>query len=127
MKLEKSLLLFQELKSLITLPRASIRCLLIVWEKILYLWAEFEKMFPAKQPSKVRIKLKNGIEHSAELDYPKGDPRQPMTEEDLDNKFVSLSSELLSAGRREQVKSAIWNLEDFEDIGDFMRTLAADK
>ncbi len=88
---------------------------------------EFEKMFPAKQPSKVRVRLKSGAEHSAQLDYPKGDPREPMTEEDLDNKFRSLSSGLLSAEGCDRVKSAIWNLEDFQDLGRFMAVLKIDK
>ncbi len=48
---------------------------------------EFEKMFPAKQPSKVVVKTKDGREFSEYLEYPKGDPREPMTIEDLDNKF----------------------------------------
>ncbi|KUK51593.1 MAG: 2-methylcitrate dehydratase [Marinimicrobia bacterium 46_47] len=44
---------------------------------------EFEKMFPAKQPSKVKITLKDGRVFEQYLEYPKGDPREPMTVEDL--------------------------------------------
>ncbi|MDD4051234.1 MAG: MmgE/PrpD family protein, partial [candidate division Zixibacteria bacterium] len=36
---------------------------------------EFEKMFPAKQPSRVVVKTKDGREFSEYLEYPKGDPR----------------------------------------------------
>ena len=38
---------------------------------------EFEKMFPAKQPSKVVVKTTDGREFSEYLEYPKGDPREP--------------------------------------------------
>lgn len=72
---------------------------------------EFEKMFPAKQPSKVVIKTKDGREFSEYLEYPKGDPREPMTMEDLDNKFEGLSEKLLVAGRRKEIKEAIFNAE----------------
>ena len=72
---------------------------------------EFEKMFPAKQPSKVVIRTKDGREFSEYLEYPKGDPREPMTMEDLDNKFEALSSQLLVAGRRKEIKDAIFNAE----------------
>lgn len=72
---------------------------------------EFEKMFPAKQPSKVVIKTKDGREFSEYLEYPKGDPREPMTIEDLDNKFEGLSEKLLVAGRRKEIKDAIFNAE----------------
>ena len=46
---------------------------------------EFEKMFPAKQPSKVVITTNDGREFSEYLEYPKGDPREPMTMDDLEN------------------------------------------
>jgi len=72
---------------------------------------EFEKMFPAKQPGKVVVKTKDGREFSEYLEYPKGDPREPMTEEDLDNKFNSLSERLLVAGRKKEIKDAIFKAE----------------
>ncbi len=72
---------------------------------------EFEKMFPAKQPSRVVVKTKDNREFSEYLEYPKGDPREPMTMEDLDNKFDALSSQLLIAGRRKEIKAAIFNAE----------------
>jgi 2-methylcitrate dehydratase len=72
---------------------------------------EFEKMFPAKQPSKVVIKTTDGQEFSEYLEYPKGDPREPMTMEDLTNKFNALSSELLSEQRQNEIKDVIFNCE----------------
>ena len=88
---------------------------------------EFERMFPAKQPSKVTIKLKSGATHSAQLDYPKGDPREPMTDWDLQNKFKGLSSGLLSENKQEEIRQAIWDLESFETINDFMHLLKVDQ
>jgi 2-methylcitrate dehydratase len=72
---------------------------------------EFEKMFPAKQPSKVVVKTKDGREFSEYLEYPKGDPREPMTMEDLDNKFEGLVGKLLTKGRQKEVKDAIFDAE----------------
>ena len=72
---------------------------------------EFEKMFPAKQPSKVVVKTKDGREFSEYLEYPKGDPREPMTMEDLDNKFEGLVGNLLTKARQKEVKEAIFNAE----------------
>ena len=72
---------------------------------------EFEKMFPEKQPSKVVVKTINGKEFSEYLEYPKGDPREPMTMEDLDNKFEGLSAKLLSDGRSKEIKDAIFQAE----------------
>ncbi|MBU2507791.1 MAG: MmgE/PrpD family protein [Bacteroidetes bacterium] len=85
---------------------------------------EFEKMFPAKQPSKVIVRTKDGKEFSEYLEYPKGDPREPMTETDLDNKFCGLAEGLLSDDRKKEVKEMIFNCEEL-DARDFMNKLIA--
>jgi len=72
---------------------------------------EFEKMFPAKQPSKVVIKTKDGKEYSEYLEYPKGDPREPMTIEDLTAKFNALSAGFLSEGRQKEIQEAVFTCE----------------
>ncbi len=72
---------------------------------------EFEQMFPAKQPSKVVIKTNDGKEYSEYLEYPKGDPREPMSEEDLDNKFRALAGSTITDRRKEEVKKTIFNCE----------------
>lgn len=83
---------------------------------------EFEKMFPAKQPSKVVIKTKEGNEYSEYLEYPKGDPREPMTLEDLENKFNALSANLLSADRQNKIKDIIFNCDTLS-TKEFMKEL----
>lgn len=83
---------------------------------------EFEKMFPAKQPSKIVVKTKDGREFEEYLEYPKGDPREPMTEVDLDIKFEGLASDLLSKDRQYEIKKMIFEAEDFSAI-EFMGKL----
>ena len=80
---------------------------------------EFEKMFPAKQPSRVVITTNDGNEYDEYLEYPKGDPREPMTENDLDNKFNSLCEGLVSDDMKESVKKMIFNCEE-HSIKEFM-------
>lgn len=72
---------------------------------------EFENMFPAKQPSRVKIRTTAGKEYSAYLEFPKGDPREPMTEDDLKAKFNALSADLLKPDRQEKVRKAIFSCE----------------
>ncbi len=83
---------------------------------------EFEKMFPAKQPSKVVVKTKDGNEYSEYMEYPKGDPREPMTIEDLDNKFAGLAKGTLSPERQAAIKEMILNCEGMT-INEFMEKL----
>ncbi len=83
---------------------------------------EFEAMFPAKQPSKVVIETTKGDKYEAYLEYPKGDPREPMTQDDLDAKFNSLTGKLLGATRQAELKETIFGCEKLS-CQDFMAKL----
>ena len=83
---------------------------------------EFEKMFPAKQPSKVVITTNNGNKYSEYLEYPKGDPREPMTMEDLENKFNSLASDKFNDSELLELKELIFNCDE-RSARDFMNKL----
>jgi len=83
---------------------------------------EFEAMFPAKQPSRVVVKTTDGREFSEYLEYPKGDPREPMTMQDLDDKFDALSSKLLSPESRKEKRDIIFTCEKFS-ARDFMKSM----
>jgi len=72
---------------------------------------EFEKMFPAKQPSKVRITLKDGRVFEQYLEYPKGDPREPMTVQDLKNKFAALAKPVAGETKINKITQAIFSCE----------------
>lgn len=85
---------------------------------------EFEKLFPAKQPSRVTIKTKDGQQFSAYLEYPKGDPRQPMTMEDLENKFNALASSRFDDAALTKLKETIFNCED-SSVSDFMAEMVS--
>lgn len=83
---------------------------------------EFEKMFPAKQPSRVVVRTKDGREYSEYLEYPKGDPREPMTMDDLQAKFNALSSKIMDIKRQKQIQEMIFSCENFT-ARDFMKGL----
>ncbi len=83
---------------------------------------EFDKMFPEKQPSRATIKTKDGNVYSEYLEYPKGDPREPMTIEDIDIKFSGLAEGLLSDEKQKSIKEVILNAEKYS-AKDFMNHL----
>ncbi|MBU0982577.1 MAG: MmgE/PrpD family protein [candidate division Zixibacteria bacterium] len=83
---------------------------------------EFENMFPAKQPSRVVLKTTSGDKYEAYLEYPKGDPREPMTEQDLDDKFGGLADGLLDKARQAKVKAMVYGCEKMS-ARDFMAGL----
>ncbi len=99
-----------------------------IWEVITKIKGEaskeFEAMFPAKQPSKVVVRTTAGKEFSAYLEYPKGDPREPMTQDDLRAKFNALSSHLFDAQRQAKLEQVIMNCAPLTAV-EFMGGLGA--
>ncbi|MCF8260945.1 MAG: MmgE/PrpD family protein [Melioribacteraceae bacterium] len=83
---------------------------------------EFEKMFPAKQPSRAKVETKSGEFFEEYLEYPKGHPMEPMTMTDLENKFNSLSSPYFSPERLIELKEIIFSCEKYS-ASDFMDKL----
>ena len=76
-------------------------------------YGEVTSSFP---PGKVTIKLKSGATYTRQIDYPFGHPRNPMSPEDVVNKFKDCA--LHSRSRKEQAKiiRMINELETVRDI-----------
>ncbi len=87
---------------------------------------EFERAFPEKQMSHVKVELTDGRTFEASNDFPKGDPREPMTMRDLDDKFRSLAAPFCTDAKMDALKTAIWDLESVPDCGDFLGLFVAD-
>ncbi len=69
------------------------------------------------------IRTTDGQEHSVYLEYPKGDPREPMTEEDLDDKFAALTAPHLTDEGRSRIKETIFTCEILAGINQFMAVM----
>jgi 2-methylcitrate dehydratase len=87
----------------------------------------FETRFPAEQPCRVVITLKNGDKFTRERSYPKGDPRDQLSTAELKHKFEVLADGVLSTDRQREVFEAVKNLENLGYIGDVMRLMAKEK
>lgn len=88
---------------------------------------EIERVFPKLQRVAVTIETTDGRKLSKELDYPKGDPRNPLSDEEIEEKFDALASPILSESARARVKDAVWNLETQPSISDLMARCVADR
>jgi 2-methylcitrate dehydratase len=86
---------------------------------------EIEKVFPALQRVIVTIFTSDGRQLTRQLDYPKGDPRNPLSDREIEEKFDALAKPVLSAAARAKVKDAVWNLEKLATVTDLMRMLEA--
>src|SRR5207248_10302116 len=57
--------------------------------------SEFESLFPKFQPSQVTITTRDGKSFTRRVDVPKGDPRDPMTAEEIGVKFMALGKDVI--------------------------------
>jgi len=88
---------------------------------------EIEAVFPKLQRVIVTITTTDGRELTKQLDYPKGDPRNPLTDKEVEEKFDALASPILSDGARKRIKEAVWGLEKVDSISTLMDLCKTDK
>ena len=87
---------------------------------------EIEKVFPALQRVIVNMTTTDGRTFTKQLDYPKGDPRNPLT------RCGSRGEVRRAGGRRtvgraqKKLKDAIWNLEKVGSVSKLMALMKAD-
>lgn len=87
---------------------------------------EIEKVFPALQRVIVTIRTTGGREFTKQLDFPKGDPRNPLSDREIEEKFSALAEGVLSGPAQRRVKDAVWQLEKLRSVSELMRLLKAD-
>ncbi len=77
---------------------------------------EFEALFPKFQPSRVTIITHSGASHSTRVDVPKGDPRDPMTEEEIAVKFTALGGEVIGKDACAKLQQCIMALDSAQNL-----------
>ncbi len=78
---------------------------------------EFESLFPKFQPSRVTLTLKDGRSVSKRVDVPKGDPRDPMTEQEIKVKFDALGAEVVGQKKCDEAGRVIMAIEQEKTLG----------
>ena len=78
--------------------------------------SNFSRTFPAEQTALIEIKMNDGRIFSERVDYPKGEPENPMSIEEVKEKFESL---VLFSGRAkkeaDEIFDAVMNIENCFD------------
>ncbi len=88
---------------------------------------EIEAVFPELQRVRVVIRTTDGREVTKELDYPKGDPRNPLTNDEISGKFKALAEGIATAEDVERMQAAINRTEQFDDVRELMGELTVNR
>ena len=75
---------------------------------------------------RVVIRTTDGREFEKQLDYPKGDPRNPLTDDEISGKFEALAEGIATAGDVERMQAAINRTEEFDDVRELMGELTVE-
>ena len=87
---------------------------------------EIEALFPELQRVKVSIRTCDGAVHQKQVDYPKGDPRNPLSDREVEEKFSALADPVLHDRQSQRVIDTIWDLDRLESIRDLMVLMRAE-
>jgi 2-methylcitrate dehydratase len=82
---------------------------------------EYNKQYPEAFPCFIEIKNKSGETFTKTVTYPKGHPKNPLTDSELEQKFNTLNSGLINDDTVNEIIDNIWRLETLKDIGSFMK------
>lgn len=71
----------------------------------------------------VEVKLCDGRTLTHAVGGPKGEPENPMTEQELEDKFLGLAQLAFGAERARQVNDMVMRLDDLDNVADLARSL----
>jgi 2-methylcitrate dehydratase PrpD len=86
----------------------------VTWE----LDPDAEAMYPKAYPSTLVAELNDGRTFKAHVDYPKGDPENPATKEEIIAKFHLLTEKFFDKARREKIIETVDRLETMKNISE---------
>ena len=83
-----------------------------------------EKKFPEEWPARVQIELTNGKQFQKNIRYPKGDPKNPLTWQELATKFESLATRVIPDARAGQIVQMVSEMKPPSTLADIWKMTA---
>jgi len=77
---------------------------------------ELSKAFPRQRAARVEIELADGRRYSHFQETRKGDPEMPLTDEELNDKFMELAAPVVGEPGARALLAALWQTERLPDI-----------
>ncbi|MGD8848955.1 MAG: MmgE/PrpD family protein [Anaerolineales bacterium] len=84
---------------------------------------EIDRLFPDVKRAYVKIQLVDGSEYESVTDIAKGDPNNPLSDEELIAKFHANASGVLDKSQCDRIVETTFELERLENVAEFMQLL----
>lgn len=82
-----------------------------------------DENYPKYYSATVKIIMKNGKEYQSKVNYPKGDPENPVTKEELEQKFYELSYKIIGDKKVKEITKIVWDLENLRSLRNLTKLL----
>lgn len=84
---------------------------------------EINKIYPREFPSVVEIVTKNGQKYKVKVDMPKGSVENPMSWQDIQDKFKRLALHVVAEKRADAIIELVENLESLRDVAEMTKLM----
>jgi len=88
---------------------------------------ELEEVYPKHLPATVEIRTKQGRNFSTRINCPKGDPENPLSWDELKEKFVGLTSSIYTKSRMKELIELIERMEEQKSFKEWTILLSKDR
>ena len=85
-----------------------------------------DALYPRQWPAWAEIATTDGRILRSQIEYPKGDPENALSWQEMKDKFTNLSAPVVSPEHQEQIISAIEGLDDMADVRGLAELLTAE-
>jgi 2-methylcitrate dehydratase len=83
-------------------------------------------MYPEAVANRITVTLASGKVISKQVNYHKGHPKNPMSDQDVERKFRTLTKRPLSENKTKRVLDLLWNLEKVSDVSKLFSALVVE-
>jgi 2-methylcitrate dehydratase len=89
--------------------------------------AEFTRQYPTLVPCRIEVVSQGGERRVANVSYPKGHAKNPMTDAEVEAKFSMLCSSILTSKQTAAILETLWALEEIDDVGQLLSLFAVEQ
>jgi 2-methylcitrate dehydratase PrpD len=79
--------------------------------------AECDRIFPHQFPAVLRVHLRDGVVHEERVMHNRGGPQNPLSDAELERKFMLNATHALSTSAAERLEAAIFGMTRIHDVG----------
>ena len=96
-------------------------------QKIDVRWTEeCNKLWPEAFPFRITVTMKSGEKHVSEVHYAKGHPKNPLSDQEVEAKFLKLAQPVLGKTKAVKALKRLWRLEDMKSVREILTLFALD-